>query len=745
MTRRLAITVALAFLPGAALAAAPAQYYAPAAGPQGGGELYVPVTFDAPTRLTGASLADAGLAELKKAVPDAQALTVTYKGTAAELTVDPAKADDVAVVDRALGAAFYTLRGAGFTEVRQGGATLTPGSFSRGAYLPVVPIPAALPVGSLGAGSLVRVGDAVIPAPEFYDRLVKGDRDVQAAARALLASGGREVKLSLLDSLATLRFKDQEAAIIERTTDADPAVRLKAVGLLAGNTSKAATKALEDVVTGDTSADVKLAAVRQLVAAGRKEYGKYLLLDKLTSADAAVVVDAVNGLVKANDPAFARGIAGLASHGNPTVREAAVKGLQTMKQYPLLAGLLADDKLSQDVRASAARVLAAEATGAERAAGVSWLVVSGSADDATKAAEQAGSERLAGTTEALGKALARSEPAVRLAAARALGTIKDTAGLAPLAGAVRSTKDPEERAAFSEQAAAIIAAQPLDQVIKIAQSSDPTVRELAIKALAAFNQDRPNKKALDVLMAALSEQEAAIREAAAYALARVPDESAVRALVALKGDSDAGIRAQVVYAVARSKHPEAEAILLAALDDRDEAVKIAAIEGARVRAMASALDKVKLLTGHRKIEVKREAMRTTLALAKPGDPALFDVYAKAMLERDSELRLLAVDGLGGYANDPRAAQAIGTAVTDEAASKKLKLHALTVLTTMKPDDAVEHVVRGLFDPDRDVKLATLVALEKLHSDKATRPLQEFILGESDKDVAARAQQVLDTL
>ncbi|MCA9513918.1 MAG: HEAT repeat domain-containing protein [Myxococcales bacterium] len=744
MTKRLALTLALTLLPAAALAV-PAQYYAPAPGLQEGGpELYVPVAFDAPTRLTGSALADAGLAELKKALPDAQAVTVAYKGTAAEVTVDAAKSADAAVADRALGAVFYTLRGAGFTEVRSGGAPLSAGSFSRGAYLAVVPLPAALPVGSLSAG-FVRVGDAVMPAAEFYDKLTKGDPAVQAAARALLASGGREVKLGLLGWLTTLRLKDQEAAIIERTKDADPAVRLKAVELLKGNTSKPATKALEDVVANDTAGDVKLAAVRQLVAAGRKEFGKYLLLDKLTSTDAAVVVDALNGLVKANDPAFAPGIAGLASHGNPTVREAAVMGLRTMKQYALLAGLLKDEKLSQDVRASAAKVLAAEGAGAERAAGVSWLVVNGNAEDAKAAADQAGSERLAGTTDALGKALGRSEAEVRLAASKALGVIKDTAGLQPLANAVRATKDTAERAAFSEQAAAIIAAQPLDQVIKIAQSSDVTVRELAIKALAAFNQDKPNKKALDVLMAALSEKEATIREAAAYALARVPDEATVKALVALKGDADAEVRAQVAYAVARSKHPEADAILLAALDDRDESVKIAAIEGARVRNMASALDKVKLLTAHRKMEVKREAMRTTLALAKPGDPTLFDVYAKAMLEQDNELRLLAVDGLGGYPGDPRAAQAIGTAVTDEAASKELKLHALEVLSKLKPDDAVEHVVRGLFDRDRDVKIATLAALEKLHSDKATRPLQEFILGESDKAVADRAQQVLDTL
>lgn len=727
--------------------AASFQYFVPNAIELGGGEsveTYVLVNVDVTVRLTGAALVDAALKELKAQLPDAAAISVNAQGRVATVQIDAEKATDPKVADRALGAVYYTLLQAGVREISFAGRPVAAGTFTRGALVPVLPIGAALPPGRVATG-FVKAGDELIPAVTFYERLAASDKNIQQAARDLLSSAGSAARLRILQNLAALRLKDQDAVVIARLDDPEPQVRLTALGLLKGKSTTPVVKALEGVVEKDEVSEVKLAAVRMLVGLGRNDYEKYLLLDKLSSPDGAVVVEAIKGLVKTGDTGFASAIAALVKHPNAVVREAAVSAITTLKRYGLMVAWLGDAKVATAIREQAARTLADAATGTERAGGINWLVTEGAAASALYGAGLVERERVPGTTLALGKALKRAEPEVRAAAARALGALKDTAGLEPLAEAVRNAAAADERELFTQQATAIIGVQPLDQVIQISKSTDPTVRELAIKSLAAFSQEKPNKLANDVLLQALASREAPVRQAAVYALARIPDDEIAKKLATLKDDADPAVRAQVAYAMGHSSRPEGEAILVAYLDDREEDVKVSAIDGVRERKIASALEKVKWLVGNRKIEIKRAAMKTLVALATPGDTKLFDIYDKAMLEQDETVRHFAIEGLGGYPGDPRATRAIGAAVSDERASKDLKLFALKTLGQMTEPDTFEQVVRGLFDRDIDVKLAALDALEKLGSNKATRPLQEFILGETDKTVQRRAEAVLQKL
>jgi len=352
-----------------------------------------------------------------------------------------------------------------------------------------------------------------------------------------------------------------------------------------------------------------------------------------------------------------------------------------------------------------------------------------------------------GTASALAKAVGRPEAEVRQMAARALGKLRDPIGLEPLAAALRAARgrdDAAETALYTAQAEAIVAVQPVDQAILIAAAKDATVRELAIRALAAFSKDKPNPRVTDVLEKALLEKEAPIRQAAAFALARSPDETVLARLAKLEGDADPAIRAQVAFSIGRSKAAASDSILIKYLDDKENLVKEAALVAIQQKKLAAAQDKVRFLVAHRKVEVRREAMRALLLLAKPADPQLFDIYGKAMQDEDTDLKLVALDGLAPYA-DARAAQYIGLPLIDDRSTKELKLKTIQILGGLGIADAVEHTVRGLFDDDRDIRLATLVALEKLKSDKASRPLQEFILREPDAEVKAKANQVLESL
>lgn len=740
--------LALPILLWAASPAVAATYlvYAPASVNVGGvvSEVYVPKPFEGSDGLAGSALVDASMAELARVVgADLSALTVRLEGTSARVVIaDEARRADPQVLDRALGAAWHSLRLAGIAEVRLGDALLDATSFTRGALEPVFPLAAALPPRHLAHG-FVRVGAEIVAAAEFQRRVAANDPSLQAAIAAGLGTGTPDVKLALLAGLRGLTLKDQPALLIPRLTDSDVRVRLASLDLLRDSRDPRVLKALEAVAAADTDAVAKAAAARVLVAAGRTEFKKYLLLEKLRAGDAQTVIAAAEELIATGDPKLVPAMAGLVRHANPDVRAVGVKALTQFKQLELMAEVVADAAVSKDAAQPLAQALAAQGTGAGRATGLGWLVAKGDRDPAIAAATTIGADRVGGVVEALAKALARPELEVRAAAAAALAALRDPQGLEPLAAALRGSSDDAEKKRFTDSAIAIIAAQPLDQVIKIGESPNATIRELAVKSLAEFSKDRPNPRVISVLRARLGDSAPPIRQAAVYALARIDDPAVVKDLVALDKDPDPLVREQVAVAVARSRHADADRILLTYLDDPDNRVKLQAVIGLRQRKTPDALEKLKWLVEYRQPEIRREVVRALAALAQPGDLAFFDLWQQRLYDEDAEIRLMAIAALVQYPTDLRTAAALGGAVTDQ--DERVQLAAIRALATLEDANAVEQIIRGLFDDSVTVKMAALDGLEKVASTKALKALQEFIANEGDVAVRARATEVMQKL
>lgn len=720
--------------------------YAPAEVNVGGAasEVYVPKGFEGSDGLAGSALVDASLAELGRLLGgDLAALTVRLEGSAARIAVaDDARKSDPRVVDRALGAAWHTLRLAGVSEIRLGDTLLDGGAFTRGALEPVFPLVAALPPRRLAHG-YVRLGSELLSAAELARRIAANDPTIQAALTAQLDSGSAEVKLAILGSLRGLTLKDRPAMLVGRLTDPDVRVRMATLELLSDSRDAKVLKSLEGVAQADSDAAAKAAAARILVAAGRTEFKKYLLLEKLRADDAQTVIAAANDLIATGDPKLVPAMAGLVRHANPDVRAVGVKALTQFKQLDAMAAVVADGAVAKDAAQPLARTLSTDATGPARATGLGYLISKGDTEPAVAAAKVVTAERVGGLVEPVSKALGRPEPAVRAAAADALAALRDPQGLEPLAAALRGSSDDAEKKRFTDSAIAIIAAQPLDQVIKIGQATDATIRELAVKSLAEFSKDRPNPQVIGVLRGRLGDDAKPIRQAAVYALARIDDPTVVKDLVALEKDPDPLVREQVAIAVARSKHADADRILLSYLDDPDNKVKLQAVIGLRERKSPGALEKLKWLVEYRQPEIRREVVRGIAALANPGDLAYFDLWQQRLYDDDAEIRLMAVDSMALYPTDTRTAAALGGAVTDQ--DSRVKLRAIAALSALEDANAVEQVIRGLFDDSAEVKLAALAGLEKLASPKALKALQEFIANEPDEAIRARATQVIEKL
>ncbi len=719
--------------------------YAPQAAPVGGAEFYVATPLKT-NSTTPPAIAEEALKDLLTRLPEARAITVKYAQNTVDLTIDPASLNDPAVVDRALGAVFFTLRSIGFSDVRVDGVPLSATGFSRATMAVVWPV-VALFGGERPRDGFVNLETEIVPVATFFARLDSQDKNLQAWLRKTITDGRAEVRLGLVTHIDALKLKDKESILIGRLSDGDVRVRRAAVAGFGKSPSANAQKALASYVETETVNTARLEAVRVLVGAGRNEFARYLLLEKLQGTDVAEVTKAARELAATKDVRFASGFAGLMSHADASVRALGVELLGGLEQWGVLAQALAEETIPVPTREGAAKLVVQKAQGEPRVKALIWLVASGPEASAVEAAGQIAAGPVTGTTDGLRKALARSERPVREAAAKAAAAIKDPAALEALAGAQRSATEPAEKTAYDAAATAIIGAQSIDQALAIARSKDDTIRELATRALVAFAGDtKPNPKIVDALRAALGDAQLPIRRAAAEALARIADDGIAGELLKLKGDADAGIRAAVVAGVARSKLGTADAAILEAIDDNDPLVKEAALIAMRDRRIEAGLEKARWLVSHRKPEVRRAAMAALVAVAKPAAAQLFELYSKAMNDEDEIFRLHALDGLKTYpVSDARVPTAIGTPLIDERAPKSLQLKALEILVGMGGPDVVEHAVRGLFIEVSEVKMATLDAIEKLKSDKAVRPLQEFILREQDPAIRARAEQVREAL
>ncbi|MBD91215.1 MAG: hypothetical protein CL940_12855, partial [Deltaproteobacteria bacterium] len=593
---RLIILASTLFLIGEAQAAT-YLIYAPTNVSVGGvsQEVYVARPVDAPVELAGNALTDFSKAELNRMLPDGlEGLEFSVAGTQAVInhpTPEPAPH----ILDRTMGALFHTLRISGVNEVKFRDQVLTSASFSRGAVLPIVPFYMALPPSRVSHG-YVMVNDEVLTPKQFYKRLAQKDRAIRDAVVRSMRGGGADVKLAILGRLNEVGLRDSNAVLLPALLDPDLRVRMAVLTALEGRRSAKVVRSLEAYIDGEAIAEAKTLAAKILVAAGKKDYQKYLLLEKLSDRDPNVVLEAARDLIAVGDAKLAPALAKLTAHPNPGVRAMGVEALTSFSQFSVMEQLLGNPELSMDVAQPLARSLTDKGSGRQQAVGIVFLLQRGQFEQALHAARVAGDKRVVGTTKALADALKRSEAEVRGAVARALGSMKDAQGLEPLAAALKASPDPAEKKLYSEQAISIISVQPLTQVITISEKSpDKVIRELAVKSLAAFTRDRVNPRVLSILRRHAGGSEQTIVRAAVYALARVQDKTVLDDLLKLSDHKDPKVREQIAFALAVGQHPKAEEILLKYLDDGDNLVKLQAVKSVQARSMTKAMVKLKWL------------------------------------------------------------------------------------------------------------------------------------------------------
>ncbi len=248
--------------------------------------------------------------------------------------------------------------------------------------------------------------------------------------------------------------------------------------------------------------------------------------------------------------------------------------------------------------------------------------------------------------EELVRALGHEDGTVRTAAAAKLGRLGDPRALGPLLRTLQD-RNPDVRLAAAKALAGIgrPAVGPLVQAL---HQQEARVREVAAWALGRIRDAR----VVQPLIRALSDEDVRVREAAAHALAWL-----FSSVTSALGDRDDQIRTSTMAVIGKLGNPRVLRFLSKAARDPDEDVRQAAL-GAHHRfyvLLFSALEAPDA-------QVRRSAAE---ALGRLGDPRAVRPLGKALGDEEPDVRRTAAEALGKLA-DPRAVEPLVALLRDGA-------------------------------------------------------------------------------
>ncbi len=212
------------------------------------------------------------------------------------------------------------------------------------------------------------------------------------------------------------------------------------------------------------------------------------------------------------------------------------------------------------------------------------------------------------------------------------------------------------------------------------------------------------------LLAALSDEDAEIRQRAAIVLGRARDESAVDPLIAALEDENAGVRKYAAWALGQIGNNSAVAALARALED-----PVAEVRHQAMWALGQVGDPPaeEAFVGALQNEEAIIRMQAARALRQSDDEAAIDALISALDDIDSDVRLQAVWALGRIGDEravPGLIKALSDVITD------IRMQAVLALSDIGGPQSINGLAAALNDEDADVRRAAIAALGESASD-----------------------------
>jgi HEAT repeat protein len=247
--------------------------------------------------------------------------------------------------------------------------------------------------------------------------------------------------------------------------------------------------------------------------------------------------------------------------------------------------------------------------------------------------------------------------------------------------------------------------------LKRLSHTDARVRQGTAEALGKLGDAR----AVEPLIAQLTDDDSGVRQGAAAALGELGDARAVEPLIAQLKDDDSGVRHGAVVALGMLGDARVVEPLIARLKDDDSGVRRGAAVALGKLADARAVEPLIARLKDDDYRVRRAA---AVALGKLADARAVEPLIAQLKDDDSGVRHGAAAALGNL-GEP-AVEPLIARLTDDNAGVR---HGATVaLGKLGDSRAVEPLIARLTDDNAGVRHGATVALGKLGDSRAVEPL-----------------------
>jgi len=650
--------------------------------------------------------------------------------------------------DIILGEVYLTLANVGISKVFVGADAkpVTDAALKFPYFVPTVPLWEALPPLRF-SHALVRMGEnEYLESRVFYGKLDARDAALMTRITGLLKNEEPYVRLKTLEALPLLNVANETVLLLPMLKDVDDGVRYKVIDLLKDRKEAPVLDALAALADGTTDPETQLRSAKILVANGRNNFQIYILFEHLKSDDSRVVVETVGKLAASGDKRVLPAMIRMLTHEKEEVRAAAFTGLNQLQDLASLKGLLTNPQVEETFRVQVAAILMRQNLPEYSKEGINYLVTRYQGKEAVEAVTTIEMRQYKDLAPTLVIALEHLDETVAAAAVKAVGSL-DMPELLP--NLSKAAARPNLTQVARDTIAGVLAKRPVKDVMKLAQSTDILLREIATLSLVAAARNPQAKEVeaiLDLLGEALKDKEPIIKRAAVQALNDIGGPKNWKRLLAIAADPDPAIRILAISAGKSLAGPEGDAAIVDRLSDEADDVRIAAVVAVRDRGIKDAKPRLKLLVESRNKAEKLETLRTLVGLNsnEAEHREYFETYKTLLFDMDPEMQLAAIQGIQ-WIVDPTVPPLLESGILLMHKEGRIRGATIVALGRSRDFNVIEFIARGFADPEVEVQKAAIEALKVLGHKKGIPPLEEFIKQTDDGELKALAQEAIDEI
>jgi HEAT repeat protein len=652
--------------------------------------------------------------------------------------------------DLALSETGLTFRNAGVAEVvmEPGNVKADLNNLAQAAAVPLIPFWATLPPAGTPHNryvrhmlGLVRMADSYFTTSEFAKMLGRRDNRIRAAAKETLRNGNATARITIAQNNDAFFIRDAND-MLPLLSHGSAKVRLVGVQQVSKRPGPQFLNRCKNIVDQDSDPEVKLAAVRALVTAGRDEYKVYLLMEDLRDPSEQKVLRALDRLVKTGDKRISPSLLPLLSHGSDSVRNAATDGLITLKANNSIVSAVGQTNLDGGLKSRLARALS-NISGNEdsRDTGLGLLLSSTDEDDVTFALTKIGEKGIRGHEKKILDQLEKGTEGVKLAAINVAVALKLEKAVPMLSDLAKGDDALSKKA--DEGMIGILSSLGLRRIASYAENPDAHIRAAALRALGQLGNSASGKSS-NILLARIGDDDLNIRQAAVSALNKIANRRIVDSLLTKADDPDPTIRALILEAAIRVQHPEAAARAQKGLGDPADSVKLEAVKGVHTLQVKAALPELWQRIRYGNPDVKRAVVAAIVALADDSErQQKVNTLVELFYDQDPAIKLLIIQSVWGF-RDPMVLAQLGSLISMNN-PKEVQLKALEALSITKDPRAVEYVAYGMNADDTTIRMAALESLRTINSLQAEPVLRDFVKNEDNPALRKKAIEIMDGL